>query len=118
MWAEAAKAFENIPKSYPKHSMADDGYALQDLARIRNKEKAMEAWSKQVKESQKEINRRRILETAWNSFMDGKTDNAIAWAEEAQNVVLQLDNSINILLFHIGKLVGVSILLGKNPQGK
>lgn len=90
MWAEAAKAFEKIPKFYPKHTMADDGYALAGIGwqESGNKEKAMAVWSKQVKEfPEGDLIGEGYWRLAWNSFMDGKTDKAIEWAEEAQTVV-------------------------------
>lgn len=90
MWAEAAKAFQSIPQFYPKHSMADDGYALAGIGwqEAGEKEKALEIWTKQVKEfPDGDLIGEAYWRLAWNSFMNGKTDKAIEWAEEAQTVV-------------------------------
>ena len=90
MWAEAAKAFEKIPQSYPAHSMADDGYALAGIGwqESGNKVKALASWTKQVKKfPDGDLIGEGYWRLAWSSFQKGETATALEWAVEAQGVV-------------------------------
>ncbi len=90
MWKEAGAAYQRIPELYPEHTMADDGYALagiglQESGDVKN---ALAMWEKQVKEFPSgDLVGEGYWRLAWTSFLEGNTSKAIAWAQEAQEVV-------------------------------
>jgi len=90
MWTEAAKAYQKIPELYPEHSMADDGYALAGigLQESGDLQAALKLWEKQVKSfPDGDLVGEGYWRLAWTSFLQGNTDKAIAWTQEAQTVV-------------------------------
>ncbi len=90
MWSEAAEAYQKIPELYPEHTMADDGYALagiglQESGDLKN---ALAMWEKQVKAFPTgDLVGEGYWRLAWTSFLEGNTSKAIAWTQEAQQVV-------------------------------
>ena len=90
MWREAAKAYQKIPEMYPEHSMADDGYALAGIGfqEVGDIDTALSLWEKQVKTfPEGDLVGEGYWRLAWTSFLQGNTTKAIAWAQEAQQVV-------------------------------
>ena len=90
MWKEAAKAYQKIPEMYPAHSMADDGYALAGIGfqEAGDLESALSLWEQQVKTfPEGDLVGEGYWRLAWTSFLQGDTNSAIEWAQEAQQVV-------------------------------
>ena len=84
-WSSAAAAFEQIPKLYPLHSMADDGYALAGVARqiAGSPERAITLWEAQVKEyPDGDLAAEGFWRLAWSAYLQGKPAEAIRWAEQ------------------------------------
>jgi soluble lytic murein transglycosylase len=103
MWSDAARAFGKIPKLYPNHSMADDGYARSGIGwqESGNIEKAFQSWEKQVAEyPQGDLVGEGYWRLAWNSFKSGNTEKAIAWAVEAKSVVPPVNQQYQYFAFY------------------
>lgn len=84
-WSEAAAAYEKIPKLFPKHSMADDGYALAGVARqiAGDPAGAMALWERQVTDyPDGDLAAEGFWRLAWNHYLQGDPAGAIRWAEQ------------------------------------
>jgi soluble lytic murein transglycosylase len=84
-WAEAARLFAEIPKLYPTHSYADDGYALGGigLQEAGDPEAARTLWAEGVKKvPDGDLAAESFWRLAWGAYRAGKTDEAIQWAEK------------------------------------
>lgn len=83
-WASAARVFAKIPRSYPDHSMADDGYALAGIALQMDErpEEAVALWQAQVDTYPRgDLAAEGFWRLAWTAWLAGDTDRAIAYAE-------------------------------------
>ena len=83
-WTRAAQTYERIPKTYPEHSMADDGYALAGIAYMEagNPTEAMAHWTAQVDEyPEGNLAGEGFWRLAWTAYQEGKPKLAIEWAE-------------------------------------
>ena len=90
MWKEAADAYQQIPKLYPDHSMADDGYALAGIGyqESGDYESALKMWSQQVSDfPEGDLVGEGFWRLAWASFLKGDTEQAIEWADKAKRIV-------------------------------
>ena len=84
LWASAARVFEKIPRLYPDHSMADDGYALAGIA-LQMEGRPAEAialWERQVDRYPRgDLAAEGFWRLAWTAWLSGDTDRAINFAE-------------------------------------
>jgi soluble lytic murein transglycosylase len=89
-WQQAASAYEMIPKHFPEHSMADDGYALSGISHqiAENTEQALLSWKSQVESfPDGDMVAEGYWRWAWGSFLEGDTDQAIKVAEKAKSTL-------------------------------
>ena len=89
-WLQAAKVYEQIPKLYPEHSMADDGYTLAGISwqESGNQTKALAMWLKQIENYPKgDMLAEGYWRLAWNYYLAGNTPKAIEIAEQSTNNV-------------------------------
>jgi len=83
-WAAAARVYQDIPRLYPEHSMADDGYALAGIGwqEAGSPGTAMDLWAKQVEAyPDGDLAAEGFWRLAWNSYRQGDPSAAIQWAE-------------------------------------
>lgn len=83
-WAAAAAMYQKIPALYPGHSMADDGYTLGGIAwqEAGDTAKAMKLWEAEVKDyADGDLAAEAFWRLAWNHYLAGNTDKAIATVE-------------------------------------
>ncbi|MGB0638783.1 MAG: transglycosylase SLT domain-containing protein, partial [Myxococcota bacterium] len=94
-YTRAAQTYERIPKTYPEHSMADDGYALAGIAYTEagNRSQAMRLWTAQVDEyPEGDLAGEGFWRLAWTAYQNGQPDVAIDWAERmVAEVPLKID---------------------------
>lgn len=84
-WAAAARVYQDIPRLYPEHTMADDGYTLAGIGwqEAGNLQQAMTLWSKQVASyPEGDLAAEGFWRLAWNSYRQGDPAAAIRWAEQ------------------------------------
>ena len=83
-WAAAAQHYLEIPRLYPDHSYADDGFALGGIAanEAGQTDKALDAWSTQVDRYPTGDNAGEAFwRLAWGAYLRGDTPAALSWAE-------------------------------------
>ncbi len=85
-WASAARAYARIPEWYPKHSMADDGYALggialQQAGDLPGARKLWEAGFERY--PQGDLAAENAWRLAYGAALAGDTPGAIRWADRA-----------------------------------
>jgi soluble lytic murein transglycosylase len=83
-WARAAAAFEAIPRLYPEHTMADDGYALGGIGRQESGDlsAAMALWEAGANAYPKgDLAPETFWRLAWNSYRQGRTADALRWVD-------------------------------------
>ena len=103
MWKEAAEAYQQIPKLYPAHSMADDGYALAGIGYQESGDPvaALNMWTKQVTEfPEGDLVGEGFWRLAWTSFLQGDTPKAIEWADKAKATVPAEGHPYQYFAFH------------------
>lgn len=103
MWKEAAEAYQQIPKLYPDHSMADDGYALAGIGYQESGDptSALNMWTKQVTEfPEGDLVGEGFWRLAWTSFLEGDTAKAIEWADQAKATVPAEGHPYQYFAFH------------------
>lgn len=84
MWTSAARAYGKIPELYPNHTMADDGFALAGIAlqMADQHDRAFALWEQQVdRYPAGDLAAEGFWRLAWTSWLNGNTDQAIAFAE-------------------------------------
>ncbi len=83
-WAGAAAAYRKIPELYPKHSMADDGYALGGIAtqEAGDLTGARALWAKGISAyPDGDLAAESAWRLAWGAFLAGDTAEALRWAD-------------------------------------
>jgi tetratricopeptide (TPR) repeat protein len=83
-WGQAGAVYQKIPALYPEHTMADDGYTLAGIGHQEsgNLDRAMALWATQVEAyPQGDLAAEGFWRLAWNSYRQGKPEDAIQWAE-------------------------------------
>jgi soluble lytic murein transglycosylase-like protein len=85
-WAGAGSYYAQIPQYYPKHSMADDGYALGGVAmqEAGDLTGARKLWAKGYDaHPEGDLAAESAWRLAFGAFLQGDTPGAIAWADRS-----------------------------------
>ncbi len=83
-WAGASRVYQSIPRLYPDHTMADDGYALAGIARQEAGDLpgAQALWEEQVaRYPAGDMAAEGFWRLAWGAYLNGDPNQAIRWAE-------------------------------------
>jgi soluble lytic murein transglycosylase len=99
-WATAGRLYAQIPVLYPKHSMADDGYALGGvaLAESGNLDGARQLWAKGYEAHPTgDLAGESAFRLAFGAFLAGDTTEAIRWADRASAEVPLASSPTDVL---------------------
>lgn len=99
-WGSAAQVYQDIPRLYPDHSMADDGYTLAGIGWQESGDlsKAMALWARQVEAyPDGDLAAEGFWRLAWNSYREGKPDEAIRWAEQMSWTVPITSDPVHVM---------------------
>ncbi len=99
-WSDAARAYRRIPELYPRHSMADDGYALGGIALQEAGElsAARQAWARGYEAyPEGDLAAENAWRLAWGAALAGDTEEAIRWADRARQELVLARNPTDVL---------------------
>ncbi|MFT4977774.1 MAG: soluble lytic murein transglycosylase [Myxococcota bacterium] len=102
-WANAAAAYQDIPRLYPDHSMADDGYTLAGIGLQESGDlgQAMSLWAAQVAAyPDGDLAAEGFWRLAWSSYKQGDPAAAIRWAEQMSWTVPIESDPVHVMAGH------------------
>lgn len=99
-WAGAANAYALIPKYYPTHSMADDGYALGGIGKQQagDLDAAKALWAAGFDAYPSgDLAGETAWRLAWGAWLTGDVTEAVRWADECATRVPLTSNPTDVL---------------------
>ncbi|MSP56528.1 MAG: tetratricopeptide repeat protein [Myxococcales bacterium] len=99
-WAGAAKAYATIPRNYPTHSMADDGYTLGGIAlqEAGDRPGAAALWQAGFERYPSgDLAAETVWRLAWARWLDRDVPAALRWAEACADGIALETNPTDVL---------------------